>query len=134
VAVSLLRNVLRWQAALWALAGLGLAVAPGSLVEGLLNQEPMREAAWLRILGVLAIVVAAQMILVTRKLEELWWWSWSFVVLEAGVAAVATLNAAFGVAEGAAVWPWWALAVASWGFMLLDLAALAKAGTERTPV
>ena len=132
--MTLLRNVLRWQAALWALAGLGLVLVPGRLVVGLLNQTTVGDAAWLRILGVLAIVVAAQMILVTRKLEELWWWSWSFVVLEAGVAAVATLHAAFGVAEGSAVWPWWLLAVGSWGFMLLDLAALAKAGTERTPV
>ena len=132
--MTLLRNVLRLQAAVWALAGLGLALVPVRLVVGLMNQTTAGDAAWLRILGVLAIVVAAQMILVTRKLEELWWWSWSFVVLEAGVAAVATLNAMFGVPEGAAGWPWWLLAGASWGFMLLDLAALAKAGTERTPV
>ena len=132
--MTLLRRVIAWQAVLWGIAGLALALAPGTLVEGLLDQTPAIESSWLRALGVAAIVLAAQMVLVGRKLEELWWWSWSFVILEAATAIAFVLNAAFGVPEGAASWPWWLIGVVNGGLAGLEIAALAKAGMERPPV
>ena len=132
--MAFLRQVLRWQAVLWAVFGLVLVVAPSALVEGLLDQGPVGEDAWLRALGVASIVLAAQMVLVGRRIEDLWWWSWSFVLLELGTAVVFALNALFGVPDGAGAWPWWALAGASSAFLVLDVTALAKAGTERSPV
>jgi hypothetical protein len=131
--VTLLRRVLRWQAVLWAAFGLVLGVAPGWLVENLLDQPSLGEDAWLRAAGVMAVALAAQMVLVGRRIEELWWWSWTFVFLELGTALVFALNAAFGLPEDAAAWGWWTLAVVNVSLAACEVAALAKAGTERSP-
>lgn len=132
--MTLLRRVLLWQAALWGLCGVALAVAPGTVVEGLLDQTPAIATSWLRMLGVAAVVLAAQMVLVGRKIEDLWWWSWSFVILETGTALIAVLTAAFAVPEGAASWPWWLLGAVDAGLAVAGVTALAKAGMERSPV
>jgi hypothetical protein len=130
--VDLLRNVLRWQAAASAILGLALATVPRAVVEGAMGQPPLQEDAWVRLLGVAAVALAAQMVLVQRRLEDLWWWTWSFVTLEIGVGIVFLLNALFGVPEGAPAWPWWAGAGISLLWAGLDVAGLAKAGTERS--
>ena len=131
--MTLLGRILRWQSIGSAICGLALVVAPGTIAERLMAQPPT-QAGWLRALGVAAIVLAAQMVLVARKLEELWWWSWSFVVLEAGVALAFAATALAGVPTGAPAWPWWTAAAISLGLAALDVAGLAKAGTERSPV
>jgi hypothetical protein len=132
--VKLLRTTLRWQAVLWAVFGLALLVAPAWLVEGVFDQPPLGEDAWLRVAGVLSIAIAGQMVLVGHRVEELWWWSWTFVFLEVGVAVVCLVNALAGLPEGASVWPWWGLGALNAGYAALQIAALAKAGTERSPV
>ena len=53
--------------------------------------------------------------------------------LELASTAVLVLNALVGVPEGAASWPWWALAGVNAGFALIELTALARIGTERPP-
>jgi hypothetical protein len=132
--VDLLRRILGWQAAVWGLAGLWLLVAPRWVVETVLDQPPVEEEAWLRLAGVMAVALAAQMVLVARRAEDLWWWSWTFALLDVGVAVVFALNALLGLSEGVPAWPWWGLAALSAGFAVLDLTGLAKAGTERSPV
>ena len=130
--MSLLRNVLRWQVRASAVFGLALVFAPGPVVEGAMGQPPLQEDAWVRLLGVAAFALAAQMVLVQRRVEDLWWWTWSFVALEVGVGVVFWLNALLGVPDGAPSWPWWAGAGISFAWAGLDLAGLAKAGTERS--
>jgi hypothetical protein len=132
--VDLLRRVLIWSAALWALSGIALVVAPGWLIETVLDQTAIGEDAWLRIAGLMAVALAAQMVLVARRLEQLWWWSWTFVLLEVGTATVLLLNALLGLPEGAAAWPWWVLGVGNGAIAALELAALARIGTERPAV
>jgi hypothetical protein len=132
--VKLLRATLRWQAVLWAVFGLVLLVAPAWLLEAVFDQPPLGEDAWLRAAGILSIAIAGQMVLVGRRIEELWWWSWTFVFLEVGVAVVFLVNALVGLPEGASVWPWWGLGALNAGYATLQIAALAKAGTERSPV
>lgn len=132
--MKLLRATLRWQAVLWAVFGLVLLVAPAWLVEGAFDQPPLGEDAWLRAAGVLSIAIAGQMVLVGHRVEELWWWSWTFVFLEVGVAVVFLLNALAGPPDGAPTWPWWLLGAANLGFAALEVTALAKAGTERSAV
>jgi cell division protein FtsW (lipid II flippase) len=131
--VKLLRRVLVWQAALWAGFGLVLLVAPGWVIETVFDQPPLGEEAWLRVSGVMAIALAGMMVLVSHRVEDLWWWSWAFVILEVASALVLVLNALVGVPEGAASWPWWLLAGVNAGFALIELAALARIGTERPP-
>ncbi len=131
--MALVRRVLRWQAALWGASGAALILAPGWIVESAFDQPPLGQNAWLRATGVMAIALAAQMVLVGRRVEELWWWSWTFVLLEAGTCLVFLATALFAVPDGAAAWPWWALAAANGAFAGLGIAGLAKAGTERSP-
>lgn len=132
--MKLLRAVLRWQAVLWAVMGLALLVAPGWLVERLLDQAPLEEDGWMRVAGVMAIALAGQMVLVGRRVEELWWWAWTFALLELGTAAALLLNAVFGPPNGSPAWPWWALGILNAGLAAVEISALAKAGTERSPV
>jgi hypothetical protein len=132
--VDLLRATLRWQAVLWALTGLVLVAAPRWAIEGVLAQPPLGEEAWARLAGAAAVVLAAQMVLVGRRLEDLWWWSWSFALLEVTVALIFALNALVGLSDQAAAWPWWVLAGVSLAFAGLDLAGIAKTGTERSPL
>jgi hypothetical protein len=132
--VTLLRRVLRWQAVLWAGFGLVLAVAPGWLVEVLLDQPSLGEDAWLRAAGVMAVALAAQMVLVGHRVDDLWWWSWTFMFLEVATGLVFLLNALVGLPDGAVAWPWWGLGSLNLGFAALELAALAKAGTESSAV
>jgi len=131
--VKLLRRVLVWQAALWAGFGLVLVIAPGWVVETVFDQPPLGEEAWLRVSGVMAIALAGMMVLVSHRVEDLWWWSWTFVILEVASSVVLVLNALVGVPEGAASWPWWLLAGVNAGFALIELAALARIGGERPP-
>jgi hypothetical protein len=131
--VKLLGTTLRWQAVLWAVFGLILLVAPAWLIEGAFDQPPLGEDAWIRAAGVLSIAIAGQMVLVGRRLEELWWWTWTFVFLELGTALVFGVNALVGVPENSPAWPWWFLAVVNAGLGGLEIAGLAKTGTERSP-
>jgi uncharacterized membrane protein YeiH len=128
--VKLLGATLSWQAVLWAIAGAALVIAPGWVTEVLFDQPPI-EDAWLRALGVASVCLAAQMVLVRRKLEELWWWSWTFVLLELGTAVVFAATALVGAPSGAPTWPWWFLAVLNATFGGLLIAGLATTGTER---
>jgi hypothetical protein len=132
--VNLLRAVLRWQAAASAIFGLALVFVPAAVVEGAMGQPPLQEDAWVRLLGVAAVALAAQMVLVQRRVEDLWWWTWSFVALEVGVGVVFLLNALVGVPDGAPSWPWWAGGGISVAWAGLDVAGLAKAGTEHSPL
>jgi hypothetical protein len=122
-----------WQAALWAGFGLVLVVAPGWVIETVFDQPPLGEEAWLRVSGAMAIALAGMMVLVSHRVEDLWWWSWAFVILEVASTVILVLNAILGVPDGAASWPWWVLAGANAGFALIELAALAQIGTERPP-
>ncbi|GIU97203.1 MAG: hypothetical protein KatS3mg013_1006 [Actinomycetota bacterium] len=129
--MTFLRRVLRAQAILWALAGAVLASVPARLHRDLLDQPPLPEYAWVRIAGVMAVVLAMLMVLVSEHLAELWWWTWSFALLAAGTATVAALNAAIGVAPGAPAWPWWVLATVNAVVGALDLIGLSRASRER---
>jgi len=132
--VKLLRRVLYWQAALWAATAAALVAVPGWLVERVLDQPPLGEDAWLRITGVTAFALALLMVLVANRLEDVWWWAWAFVILEAGTAAVFVLNALAGLAEGVAAWPWWILGALNALVGAVELAALARTGVEKPVV
>jgi len=132
--VKLLRRVLYWQAALWAATAAALVAVPGWLVERVLDQPPLGEDAWLRITGVTAFALALLMVLVANRLEDVWWWAWAFVILEAGTAAVFVLNALAGLAEGVAAWPWRVLGALNALVGAVELAALARTGVEKPVV
>jgi hypothetical protein len=108
--MNALRRALYLQAAVWALAGVALAVAPKFVVDGLFDQGQPVEAAWLRIVGVQAFGLALLMVLVGQRAQDLWWWSWAFTLTTVSIAVVAVLHAAFGLAPGQPELMWWSFA------------------------
>src|SRR5262245_41231612 len=131
--VKQLRRTLVWQAALWAGFGLVLVIAPGWLIETVFDQPALGEEAWLRVSGVMAIALAGMMVLVSHRVDDLWWWSWTFVILGVASGTILALNALVGVPASAPSWPWWLLAGVNAGFALIELTALARIGIERPP-
>src|SRR5262245_28433783 len=128
--MTLLRRVLKVQAAVWALVGLTLLVAPGVALDAAGMARGSSADATLRVLGVASIVLAMLMVLVAQR-PDTWWWAWAFALLETGVATVAVLHASFGVPDGGSSGVWWLLGIASAVFAVLDLVALARTGQER---
>ena len=130
----ILRRVLYLDASLCAVAGIAVAAFPRYLITGLFGQPGYPDYAVARLLGVSLFTLALLMVLVAQRIEELWWWSWAFVILEFGGAAGSSGHAAFGLLEGAAAWPWWLLAGVSWALCFGFLWGLARAGAERPVV
>jgi hypothetical protein len=130
--MRLLRGVLYLHALVWTVVGVALAVWPG-LLQSALGQPIYVEHAWVRLFGVQAVGLAMVMVLVGHRVEELWWWSWAFVFATAGVAAVATLNAAFDLPAGARAPVWWTLALVAWTLASGLLVAMSRAAQERPP-
>ena len=132
--MELLRRVLMIQAVVWAACGAAIAIAPGFVLVTMFELAPLDDTGYVRVAGIFAFSLALLMVLVGRRLADLWWFAWAFVVASAGSALVAALNALFGVPEGSAPLLWWLFAVASTVFTFGLLAGLARSGTERPPV
>jgi hypothetical protein len=129
--VDLLRRLLYLDALITALGGLALLAAPRLVVATALQQTDPPDHAWLRLLGLAGFTLALLMVLVAHRIDDVWWWSWAFVILAVGAAAVTTLHAAFGLPHRAAAWPWVVMAALSWFFAFGLLWGLARSGLER---
>ncbi|HSL11288.1 MAG TPA: hypothetical protein VLA82_08255 [Actinomycetota bacterium] len=129
--MAFLQRVLKVQAAVWALGGVLLGLVPRWLIHDAFGQPPMGEHAWVRAAGVMAVVLAMLMVLVAQRVTDVWWWAWAFALLEAGVATVFVVNAAFGLHGGAEAWPWWTLGGLSVALGALDLVGITAAGREK---
>ena len=132
--MDLLKRVLILQAAVWAACGVTLALAPRFVLVTLFDLPEPSDLGYVRVAGVCSLSLAMLMVLLSRRLAELWWWSWAFVVAAAGTALIALLNALLGLADGTSPLLWWLFAAASMAFTVGLLAGLAKAGTERPPL
>jgi hypothetical protein len=132
--VDLLKRVLILQAAVWAACGVAIALAPRFVLVTLFDLPEPHDLGYVRIAGVCSLSLAMLMVLISRRLAEVWWWSWAFVVAAAGTGLVALLNALFGLPDGSSPLLWWLFAGASTAFTVGLLAGLAKAGTERPPL
>jgi hypothetical protein len=132
--VELLKRVLVLQAAVWAACGLAIALAPRFVLVTLFDLPEPPDLGYVRVAGVCSLSLAMLMLLLSRRLAELWWWAWAFVVAAVGTALVALLNALFGLPEDASPLLWWLFAAASAAFTVGLIAGLARAGTERPPL
>jgi len=108
--VKLLRRQLKVQAVLWVLGSLAIALFTRWVLEAVAGQPVLEEYVWARAIGVMGVVIALLMVLVAQRIEDLWWWSWAFAVLDVGLATLFALNALVGVPADAPAWPFWSLA------------------------
>jgi hypothetical protein len=129
--VKLLRRFLYWEAALWGLFGVLLALVPSWFLQTVMDQLPIPEHAWVRILGVHVVGIALLMVVVGHRVETIWWFSWAFVLVFAGTAGIAVLNAMFSLRAGSSAAAWWVLAGVAVAFAACLLVGLARTGLER---
>lgn len=129
--MKLLRRLLKVQAALWLLWSVATGLFPRWVLEDLFDQPALAEYAWVRAAAVMGAVLALLMVLVAQRIDDLWWWSWAFAVLEVGTATVFAINAIFGVPEGAEAWPFWSLAIVNGLFGAGLLVGMGVGGQER---
>lgn len=129
--MALLRRILYVNALVWFLAGAVLTPYP-QILQRLLGQPDYVEGVWARLFGAQAVGLALLMVLVGHRAESVWWWSWAFALTIGAVAALFTLNAAFGLPDDASSVIWWVLAGVSWalgGSLLVGLSRAAREGS-----
>lgn len=127
--MDLLRRTLRVGALVLVLLSALLVVVPGAIVEGVMGQPPVDDV-WIRLFGTAGIVLAMFHVLILRKLDDLWWWCWAFVLFDGLSALIVVLHAVFGVPDGSPTWPWWLYGAVSVVFAALYLGGIARAGQQ----
>src|SRR4030095_7504889 len=103
------------EAAVWAACGVAIAGAPRVVLGALFDLPELPDQGYVRIAGVFAFSLSLLMVLVARRLETLWWFTWAFVLATACSAIVAVLNALFGLPDGVSPLLWWAFGALSTG-------------------
>lgn len=98
------------------------------------GHSPLPDYGYVRVAGVCSFSLALLMLLVSRRLAEIWWFTWAFVIAAAGTAVVAAFNALLGVPKGASATLWWLFTGASTLFTIGLVAGLARTGSERPPL
>ena len=131
--MRLLQRVLLLMALVWAVCGTAIAVAPRFVLVTLFDLPEPPDFGYVRVAGVLSFSLALLMVMISRRLADLWWLAWAFVVAAGGTALVAAGTALLGLPEGASPLLWWLFASMSTVFTVGLLAGLAKTGTERSP-
>jgi len=127
--MAILRRALLAFAGVWALCGLAIAVVPRWLLVSWFDQVPYPDYTYVRVCGIAALGSAALALMISRRLDEVWWWSWAFVI-ETGLTTLATgLHALLSGAAG--TWFWWLFAVTNGALTAGLLLGIARAGVEK---
>ena len=126
-----LRLTLYLQAAVWSSVGAALALVPRFAVSTVFGQTRPVGDAWIRVAGIQAFGLALFMVLVGHRIQDSWWWSWGFTIATAGLAAVALLNAAFGLAPGDSAVLWWLFGAVTVAFAFGLMYGLYQASGEQ---
>ena len=132
--MAILRRALYATAAVWALSGLAVAIAPHFWLVTVFGQVGYPDFAYVRFAGTEGLALALLMVVVAHHAEETWWWSWAFVIATAAMSVVAIVNVAAGLPEGSSAGLWWLIFGVNALLALGLLWGLAKTGTERSPV
>jgi len=129
--MSLLRGALGVGAVLLVASSAPLVVIPRTIVETIMGQAPAPDDVWIRLFGAAGVALALFHVLILRKLDDLWWWCWAFVIFDALIALIALVHASVGLPDGSAAWPWWVFGVTSAVLTGVFVVGLAKTGQEK---
>ena len=131
--MALLRRVLYLDALLNAALGLGLMALPRFLLVDLFGQPVYPDYAFVRVFGAAALALAMLQVLVGQRVEELYFWCWTFVLFESARAAILTLHVLFGLPEGADAFMWWLGAGVRWAAAFGLVLGIGRAASEAGP-
>jgi hypothetical protein len=129
--MTLLRRVLYLQAAVWAIAGVSLAVLPHFVLVTLFNQIYYPDYAWVRIVGLQTFALAMLMVLVAQRAVDVWWWSWAFLFPTGLIAVVAALNVTLSLPNQSAPELWWLIAAVHAALLVGLFWGIARTARER---
>jgi hypothetical protein len=129
--MSLLRGVLSAGGVLLLALSAPLVVIPRTVVETIMGQAPTGDDIWIRLFGAAGVALALFHVLILRKLDDLWWWCWAFVIFDGLLAVLLIVHVAVGLPDGSAAWPWWMFGATSALFAGLFVVGLAKTGQEK---
>jgi hypothetical protein len=129
--MSLLRRALGVGAVLVLVLAAPLVVFPRAIVETVMGQGQTPDVVWIRLFGAAGLALALFHVLILRKLDDLWWWCWAFVIFDGLTSLIVILHVSTGLPDGSAAWPWWIFGASSALFMALYVVGLAKAGQEK---
>jgi hypothetical protein len=129
--MSLLRGALGAGAVLLLVISVLLILVPRTIVETIMGQPPTPDDVWIRLVGAGTLAVGLFHVLILRKLEDLWWWCWAFVIFDGLSAVIVIFHATVGLPEGSAAWPWWVFGATSAVFTGLYVVGLARTGQEK---
>ena len=129
--MTVLRRALGLGAVLLLVVAAPLVVVPSTIAERVMGQATTGDDVWIRLTGAACLALGLFHVLVIRKLDDLWWWCWAFVLFDGTVSVIALVQAAIGPPEGSASWPWWLSGFVAAGFVASYLVGLAIAGRER---
>jgi hypothetical protein len=128
--MAILRRALLAFAGVWALCGLAIAVLPRWLLVTWFDQTTYPDYTYVRICGIAALGSAALALMISRRLGEVWWWSWAFVLEAAATAGITAFHALATVPEGSATWFWWLFAATNGALTAGLVLGIARAGVE----
>jgi hypothetical protein len=131
--VSLLKRILYLDALLNAALAVALIAAPRLLLVDLFGQPVYPDYAFVRVFGVAALTLAMLEVLIAQRVEDHFWWCWTFVVFEGARAAVLTLHVLFGLPQGADPFMWWLGSGVRWAIAFGLLLGIGKAAGEAEP-
>lgn len=128
--MALLRRVLYLDALLNAALAVALIAAPRLLLVDLFAQPTYPDYAFVRVFGLAALTLAMLEVLVAQRVEDHYWWCWTFILFEGARAAILTLHVLFGLPDGASPFMWWLGAGVRWAVAFGLLLGLGRAAGE----
>ncbi|MGH2710308.1 MAG: hypothetical protein ACRDH9_03775 [Actinomycetota bacterium] len=131
--MALLRKVLYVDALLNAALAAGLIVLPRFLLVDMFDQPVYPDYAFVRVFGLAALALALLQVLIAQRVEELYFWCWTFVLFEGARAAILTLHVLFGLPDGAGAFMWWLGAGVRWLVAFGLLLGIGRAAAEAHP-
>jgi hypothetical protein len=129
--MAFLRRALQLFAAVWGASGLAIAFVPRWILVTWFEQVPYPDYTYVRICGISAVISAALALMISRRLDDVWWWSWAFVLETGLTAVVTTLHAIGSVPAGSASWFWWIFASTNIVLAAMLVSGIGRAGTEK---
>ena len=131
--MALLKRTLYLGATLSVIGGLAFAISPHFWLVTVFKQPSYPDYAGGRMLGVGMFVFGLLMVLVAHRIEQVWWWSWAFVIAGLGFALVGLTRAIADPTDRSSSL-WWGVAATNALFAGSLVWGLGRTGMERPPI